>query len=353
MSNANGQNTRDQRRSSDDNNNEQSLRDIYSDFGINSRRNSSSNIDDQEQQQQEQLQQYQKQEPFAMAALRAADVDQMFIAMDEQAKAPMPTIVRQTLESLKNGDKPNLARVLEQLQQQHQIRVAIATNLMEKEAVIPMACGLPLRMTASVPVLVNIKGALKIEPGNGGVKVKINTHFMSSVMHLQKMVKKWRGTLGKSINWKRQYKSILSRIKKQFFPQECWTPFLVSGVESTRSVEANIPLIGEIMVPTNMQHGVSLKYKLPEPGTNIQLFGAHSLPVCYAAEVNEKSGLVREPRHVRALENHKLERQQHDTNTVLGAQNLAIPLHIRGKPSKCQMALLGIGTFRKGRKLFF
>jgi hypothetical protein len=198
MSNSYGQNTRAQRRSSDsyDDNNRQSLRDIYSTLGIKSRRSgrssSNSNIDqDQDQQQQEQLQQYQQnQEPFAMAALRTADVDQMFIALDEQAKAPMPTIVRQTLESLKNGEKPNLARVLEQLQQQHQIRVTIATNLMEKEAVIPMACGLPLRMTASAPVLVSIQGALKIEPENGGVKVKINARSMASGMHIQKMVKR-------------------------------------------------------------------------------------------------------------------------------------------------------------------
>jgi hypothetical protein len=120
----------------------------------------------------------------------------------------------------------------------------------------------------------------------------------------------------------------LTKKQSKNFPllQEAWTPFLVSGVESIRSVEANIPL--NVELSNSNQHGLQAKVKVPEGNT--KLFGAHSLPVSYCGEVQQSSGLVNEPRHVRAIQNPKLNRQQHEKNTVVGQQSFGIPLHVEG-----------------------
>lgn len=327
--------TRGQRRSSDDEsssysyysdaateyneNSRQSLRSIYSALGIKSRRSfyptsssSSSSASSSSSSQYDK----QQQAPFAIGCLRISDVDTACIALDEQ-QAPKHNnidapILQTVLDALKSGQKPSLAHIfkfIKQVGQQQQIGSTMAITLLEKEAVIPMACGIPLRMTNTLPVLATIQGTAKIiaaaaddddyESGNGGhnaFKVKIDVRPMVNGVHIQKM--------------------------------EAWTPFLVTGVESIRSVEANIPVQAELS-QSSPQNGGGLQAKVRVPEGNTKLLGAHSLPVCYCGEVQQSSGLVHEPRHVRAIQNPKLDRQQHEKSTVFGDQSFGIPLHVQ------------------------
>jgi len=284
-----GANMRAQRRSDSDYSGGQSLRDIYTSLGIKSRRDSSSSsgssIDYQQQQ---------NQKPFAMFCMRTGDVDRMFIGLDEEAPEQMPAAIQELLQANKNGQKASLARLLVHFQQQQQrIQATIATNLNEKQATIPTSVGMPLRMTNSLPMLASIEGDVEIEmQQNGQLKAQIKAQPKAAAVHIRKM--------------------------------ECWTPFLVTGVESIRSVEMNVPLHAQL--EASRQQGLTLKYNLPKDKT--QLFGAHSLPFAYCAEVDQQSGLVREPRHVRTIQTPKLERMQHETNMVVGSQNVGIPLHI-------------------------
>ena len=101
----------------------------------------------------------------------------------------MPACIKEVLQSLKNGQKPSLARMLQHVQQQQQIRAAIATNLNEKEAVIPTSSGVPLRMTNAVSMVAAIQGQLQIEQKNGGVSVEIKAQPMANGVHIQKMVR--------------------------------------------------------------------------------------------------------------------------------------------------------------------
>lgn len=229
-----------------------------------------------------------------MLCIRTGDVDHGFVALEERI---MPEAIRQVL----NGQaKPSLSRLMESAQQEHQLRGAIATNLAEKQAKIPTSCGLPLRILTSVSLLASVDGQAKMNTESArlesplGVQAQINAHCMASLVHLQKM--------------------------------EAWTPFLVSGVESIRSVEINIP--AQFEISASKSQGLTLKMKLPR--TKTTLLGAHSLPLVYTAEVEPKSGLTREPRHVRAIHNPKLERMQKEVSHTVGQKNLGIPLHIHG-----------------------
>jgi hypothetical protein len=165
-------------------------------LGIKSRRSyPTSSAQNQQQQGQQQ--------PFAMACLRISDVDTACIALDEQAgPEQMGAPIQAVLDSLKSGQKPSLARIFQFVQDGQQIRSTMAISLLEKEAVIPMALGIPLRMTNTVPVLATIQGTAKIEraeSGNGpnAFKVKIEARPMINGVHIQKMVSKLWGDGGR------------------------------------------------------------------------------------------------------------------------------------------------------------
>ena len=98
-------------------------------------------------------------------------------------------------------------------------------------------------------------------------------------------------------------------------------------MESIRSVEINLPLQYELNA--NQAQGVSLKLKLPRQRATI--LGFHSLPFTFTAQVDAKTQLQHEPRHVRAIHQPKLERMQHEVSRNYKAtEQLGIPLHIQG-----------------------
>lgn len=97
-------------------------------------------------------------------------------------------------------------------------------------------------------------------------------------------------------------------------------------MKSVRSVQINAPLHGE--VNANPSQGISIKAKLPQQKT--RLASASSLPITYTATVDAKSGMVREPQHIRTIHDPKLARQQHEVNTIAGQKQFGIPLHIQG-----------------------
>jgi len=269
-------NTRGQRRSSDSDNGS-SLRSIYSSLGIKSRRSSA--IDSYGSQQSPASQQ-----PFAMLMYRTNDVDHGFMALDQQN---MPEAIRAAL----NGEQSSMAQILAQIQKDQQVRGIFATSLSEKQASIPTSAGVPLRIMQSIPVVASIDGTLKMNAESTGLKAQINAQPMVNLAHIQKM--------------------------------ECWTPFLTTGVESIRSAELNLPIQADLIASRNQ--GLTVRVKLPRNQHNV--FGLHSVPYTYTAEVTQ-SGLVREPRHVRVIQNNKLERMQHETNTIVGVKSLGIPLRI-------------------------
>jgi hypothetical protein len=78
----------------------------------------------------------------------------------------------------------------------------------------------------------------------------------------------------------------------------------------------------------NEKQSLILNVKLPREKT--RLFGAHSHPFVYTADVNPKNNLVIEPRQVKTIRNPKLDRLQHQMNILIGEKNLGIPVNVHG-----------------------
>uniref|UniRef100_A0A183C9B1 Vitellogenin n=1 Tax=Globodera pallida TaxID=36090 RepID=A0A183C9B1_GLOPA len=270
--------------------NNQKLRNIYEALGIKSRRSDfgSTDVDSKE------METYQQNtRAFALLGLRSNNVDKLFLALDEHI------MEEQTRRMLNGQEKANWAYLFGQ-QGQPLLNTVLVQNMNEKEAKIPTSAGVPLRILNSMPMLANIEGQLKIKADSAnpasplGVQFDINAKASARIAQIQKM--------------------------------EIIAPFATSGVECVRSMHVNLPLHGELNANTN--HGISVKAKLPQQKT--QLASAQSLPVTFIASVDPKSNLVREPRQILTVHDLKLERQQHDMNTVLGQKDWALPVHIRG-----------------------
>uniref|UniRef100_A0A1I8B932 DUF1943 domain-containing protein n=1 Tax=Meloidogyne hapla TaxID=6305 RepID=A0A1I8B932_MELHA len=221
----------------------------------------------------------------------------------QQTSMPtMPPMFTELIQSIQNRRKPSLAKMfseLEQLQKVHQYTIASILN--EKEAVIPTSVGLPLGIVNSVPMILNVEGNVNLQKNTQmGTKVQINGRIMGGMAHIQKM--------------------------------RCWTPFLVSGVKSIRSIEINVPTQLDINANTqttnNEKQSLIMSVKLPNEKT--RLVGAHSHPFVYTADINPKTNLVIEPRQVRTIRNPKLDRLQHQMNTLIGGKNLGIPINVHG-----------------------
>lgn len=219
----------------------------------------------------------------------------------QQTSMPtMPPMFTELIQSIQNRRKPSLAKMfseLEQLQKVHQYTIASILN--EKEAVIPTSVGLPLGIVNSVPMILNVEGNVNLQKNTQmGTKVQINGRIMGGMAHIQKM--------------------------------RCWTPFLVSGVKSIRSIEINVPTQLDINANTqttnNEKQSLIMSVKLPNEKT--RLVGAHSHPFVYTADINPKTNLVIEPRQVRTIRNPKLDRLQHQMNTLIGGKNLGIPINV-------------------------
>nr|CAD2180193.1 unnamed protein product [Meloidogyne enterolobii] len=300
----------------ENNENTQQLKDMHSQLGIKSRHGGYSFNDRYSTSGQQQ--QYSYNNNINVFCTRIGDVDHScyeiqnsYLNQTQQQQqqqsqsSSMPTLppmFTELIQSIQNRRKPSLAKMfseLEQLQQQKVHQYTIASILNDKEAVIPTCVGLPLGIVNSVPTILNVEGNVNLQKNTEmGVKVQINGRIMGGMAHIQKM--------------------------------RCWTPFLVSGVKSIRSIEINVPIKLDINAQTtttnNGKQSLIMSVKLPNEKT--RLVGAHSHPFVYTADVDPKTNLVIEPRQVRTIRNPKLDRLQYQMNTLIGGKNLGIPVNV-------------------------
>uniref|UniRef100_A0A914LYJ6 Vitellogenin n=1 Tax=Meloidogyne incognita TaxID=6306 RepID=A0A914LYJ6_MELIC len=299
----------------ENNENTQQLKNMDSQLGIKSRHGGYSFNDRYSGSGQQQQQQHIHNNNINVFCTRIGDVDhscfeiqnsylnQTTQRQQQQQTSSMPTLpplFTELIQSIQNRRKPSLAKMfseLKQLQQQKVHQYTIASILNDKEAVVPTCVGLPLGIANFVPTILNVEGNVNLQKNTEmGVKVQINGRIMGGMAHIQKM--------------------------------RCWTPFLVSGIKSIRSIEINIPTQLDINVQTanNGKQSLTMSVKLPKEKT--RLVGAHSHPYVYTADVDPKTGSVIEPRKVRTITNPKLDRLQYQMNTVIGGKNLGIPVNV-------------------------
>jgi hypothetical protein len=256
------------------------LRQMYSNLGIKSRRHGSYYLSSEESDEQGEGRQQKKagsNQPFGMIVLRTNDVDSTIIPISENQ---LPNIVRKIL----NGEKPSLSQYEELTQHlatgQH-FRQHIAMTVGEKRTKIPTSSGLPLALTRQISAI-------------GSVEGELNVKFESSDLESSR---------GLVATLKLRTSGIASHLHKA----EVWSPVLISGVETQRTVEINAPIEMRLRADNKK---AELKVKLPQDH-RVRFAAIHTLPVTFVRQFDMQTRTQKEAR-VKTVHNFALEHTQRE-----------------------------------------
>nr|CAD2167522.1 unnamed protein product [Meloidogyne enterolobii] len=255
-----------------------------------------------------------QQNPSSVLCVRIGDVDHTFHALNQNwdimspqnwaimsSQTSIPTtspMLEEILQSIQRGEMPKFNRLiskfgLQQLQSVQNHTYSAIFN--EREALIPTSVGLPIKIVNSVPMLMNVEASTQLQNRQSQeAKIQIDARIMAGVSHVQRI--------------------------------GSWTPFLITGVSNTRSVEVNLPIQAELNANTEAsRQSLTVKVKMPKETT--RLLGAHSHQYTYRAEIdlNTNSPMGREYRTIR---NPKLDRLQYQFDKVIGSKNVGVPVHV-------------------------
>ncbi|CAK5111849.1 unnamed protein product [Meloidogyne enterolobii] len=258
-----------------------------------------------------------QQNPSSVLCVRIGDVDHSFHALDQNwdmskkiglqnwaimsSQTSIPTtspMLEEILQSIQRGEMPKFNRLiskfgLQQLQSVQNHTYSAIFN--EREALIPTSVGLPIKIVNSVPMLMNVEASTQLQDKqNQQAKIQIDARIMAGVSHVQRI--------------------------------GSWTPFLITGVSNTRSVEVNLPIQAELSANTETsRQSLTVKVKMPRETT--RLLGAHSHQYTYRAgiDLNTNSPMGKEYRTIR---NPKLDRLQYQFDKVIGSKNVGVPVHV-------------------------
>lgn len=262
------------------------LRSIYSSLGIKSRRSGSYYLSGEESgEDQEGNKQGRKvgdNQPFGMICIRTNDVDTTIVPISEQQ---LPEIVRKMIK----GEKPSIMSHFDELSQKlaagKHFRQHLALIMGEKRTKIPTTSGLPLAFLRQTSAVASVQGELKIR-------------FESENLEASR---------GLTAELKLRTSGIATHMHKA----EVWSPVVITGVETVRTVEINAPV--ELKLRGDREK-VELKVRLPQEGKKIRFLAVHTLPVTFTRQFDMQTLSQREPRvksvHNWALEHTQRERQQ-------------------------------------------
>jgi len=257
------------------------LRSIYSSLGIKNRRTGSYYLSAEESDEEPMKSSSSKvngNQPFGMICLRTNDVDTTIVPIDEQM---MPEIVRKMLK----GEKPRIMSHFDELSQrlaagQH-FQEHLGMIVGEKRSKIPTTSGLPLALTRLVSGVGSVQGELKLR-------------FESESLSSQR---------GLTAELRLRASAIATHMHKC----EIWSPVLVSGVETVRTVELNGPIALKLRADSKK---AELKLDLPQEH-RVRIAALHTLPVTFTRQFDMQSRTQREPR-VKTVHNYALEHTQRE-----------------------------------------
>jgi hypothetical protein len=257
------------------------LRQIYSSLGIKNRRQGSYYLESNED--SEETDSLSKKigdnQPFGMICIRTNDVDQVIVPIEEQK---LPHIIQKLLK----GEKPSFASYVDEISQrlaggQH-FSQHLGMTFAEKQTKIPTTSGLPLALTRHAVALGSIKGELKVQ---------LQSDNLDSQRGLNAYLK-FRA----------------SGIASHVHEARIWSPVVISGVRTVRTVELNGPLAIKLTANKNKQE---LKVHLPEQ-ERVRVLAIHSLPVTFTRGFEMQTRKVGEAR-VKTVHNWALEHTQQES----------------------------------------
>jgi len=265
------------------------LRQIYSSLGIKNRRHGSYYLSSEDYSTENSDMPNKKlgEQPFGMIVLRTNDIDQAIVPISEQQ---LPHLVQKLLK----GEKPSLMNQLDEISQRlsggQQFRQHLGMTFNEKRTKIPTTSGLPLALTRHVAVVGSVEGELKVR-------------FESESFDSRR---------GLTAELKLRTSGIASHVHKA----AVWSPVVVSGVETTRTVELNGPL--ELKLRSDGKK-FEIKSYLPQEH-RVRILAVHTLPITFTRQFDMKTRTEREPR-VKTVHNWALEHTQQEYHAESQQQN--------------------------------
>jgi hypothetical protein len=252
------------------------LRQIYSSLGIKNRRTGSYYLDSEESSEKMPSKKIGESQPFGMIVLRVNDVDQVIVPISEQQ---LPQLVQKLLK----GEKPLMSHydeLSQQLAGGQRFRQHIGIVGQEKRTKIPTTSGLPLALTRQTSVLGSIEGELK-------------ARFESERLESSR---------GLTAELRFRTSGIASHQHKV----SVWSPVIVSGVETTRTLELNTPVDVKLRFDGNK---VEIKANMLQE--DVRFAALHTLPVTFTRQFDMKTRTEKEPR-VKTVQNWALEHTQQE-----------------------------------------
>jgi len=250
------------------------LRQIYSSLGIKSRRTGSYYLSSEESEESsESIQRSGKigpNQPFAMICIRSNDVDQIIVPVEEQK---LPQLIRKFLSGEKYSEMFSELHSDFATGKRFQAHIAVSVN--EQKTKMPTSAGLPLEVTWLTSAVASVQGKVQGEFVRGKVQgeVKIRSSFIGTHLH----------------------------------KTETWTPVLITGVQSIRTVELNH---NDVTLKVEAGNGaIELTLELPKQEQKERVLGLHTLPAVYVQKFDWPTRTPLEPR-LRVIRNEALESTQ-------------------------------------------
>lgn len=230
-------------------------------------------------------------EPYGMFTFRYADVDYVVLPVEEEL---LPESVRRYITS---GKKPTMRDVedLTKLFQGRPFRYQAAFNLLDSIVKVPTSAGFPIRMVHLLPVLASAEGNIKARLNGRNMEIESKLHPIMTATHLKRV--------------------------------EIWSPIVMTGAETTQTVELNWPIDSVIKIEADSKKSVSWFINIPQEKT--QIFGLHTLPSTFVADIDRTSMLPRMP-SIKKIDNQRLQQQFRSLDTVYGEESINLPLKVEG-----------------------
>jgi len=256
------------------------LRHIYTSLGIKSRRTGSYYLSSEESEESSESIKRSKKigsnQPFGMLCLRTNDIDQFIVPFDEQK---LPQLLRKAINGEKIGFLQEYAEIRQQLSNGKHFQQHIAMSIGETKTKIPTSAGFPLAIIWQTSAVASIQGKVQGEIKMSGQKLigelKLRSSAISTHMH----------------------------------KTESWTPVIISGVQSLRTIELNHNDIN-LKVEASTED-IELTLELPKHEQKERVLGLHTLPATFVQKFDWEKRTAQEPR-LRVVRNLALEHMQRE-----------------------------------------
>jgi hypothetical protein len=255
------------------------LRHIYSSLGIKSRRTgsyyASSEESDESSETTKRSSKLGTNKPFGMIVIRTNDVDQVIIPIDEKR---LPEIIRKFI----NGEKQSSLSssyndLLSEFSAGKHFYQHMALSIRETKTKLPTTAGLPLAIIWQTSAVASVEGKLKAQFESGRLQAELEMRSSGIATHMHKT--------------------------------EVWSPVVVTGVKSIRTVELNhAPMKVKARIG---QNDMKLIIEPPKQQQKERVLGLHTLPATYTQNFNWETRTYADSR-VQTVRNFALEHTQQE-----------------------------------------